>query len=806
MYPATLEVIAKCQLKNDRKKVVIDTFAAGITFAAGTTYTIDLEQDFVKETEGSKFPNPAVTGLGTFTTNSTGPQIQVDEPTDGGTNVINNTFIRYTYDRQILAGTSGTYKLFKDTASPQTINVTVTASGGYFYVDGVQQATLNLYETNTYVFTYPSAHPFALSTTADGTHGGGTEYTTGVTRNTSANTLTFVVPQSGPDLFYYCTSHSNMGGTANTGIEDSLLRTYDPSDSTDLNLTISGNQITLVTTGLIDANTTYYVLIEEGAVKDRDGLAAFGFDNDQEHRWTTGTIDFPDLTSLKVSSATLSCTITKNPNYEYGESAQQSNFTLQATVIAVTPNNAYLLDATDTFNYVEDTSTTLADVPKISDYIYVNQGGTGTYSLTITPSDTNAVDTMSATNATFNSSTKVLTFSGTLTQINTSLDAVSFEPGVDYDQNFTLNFSVTTPQGNTQAKGLTCNLGSPLDIDLTDMNITRTYATNQANLIFSSNTPYISDFDTDPNAQYTITFNAGMGYISQDTNNVSLTNPISYTSYKSTLNTIISQLKYFPLQDNGNDTTVTVTLTKNSNTIANQTFNLNRTGSIVNNLANSTTTLQNSGTIYPTVENRLYMRMDVTVIGSGGNGGSTSGTGSAGGGGSGGEVVQHTNLSVNLGQYPVSVYSASSSQAYTRILYANNGSNIQVSAGTNGGTSDGSTSTNGANSPNGFSGGAGFWSGSGVSGPAVWGGAAGAGTGGGNASVNAGNYSVGLPGGGLYGYALGGYGGSAATNTPTSTVQTAMGSGGRGQSQPNGGTFIALTNGISGGVVVEYHV
>ena len=94
----------------------------------------------------------------------------------------------------------------------------MTDSGGVFLIDGVAQQTLNLYEGNTYVFSYPSSHPFALSTTANGSHGGGSEYTTGVTRDTSANTLTYVVPSDAPQLYYYCTSHSNMGGTANTPV------------------------------------------------------------------------------------------------------------------------------------------------------------------------------------------------------------------------------------------------------------------------------------------------------------------------------------------------------------------------------------------------------------------------------------------------------------------------------------------------------------------------------------------------------------------------------------------------------------
>ena len=105
---------------------------------------------------------------------------------------------------------------------PSTLNIAVTVQnvGGSnkYFIDGVQQDTLNLLEGNTYVFSYPSAHPFALSTTANGTHGGGSEYTVGVTRDTGANTLTYVVPSNAPQLYYYCTAHSNMGGTANTPV------------------------------------------------------------------------------------------------------------------------------------------------------------------------------------------------------------------------------------------------------------------------------------------------------------------------------------------------------------------------------------------------------------------------------------------------------------------------------------------------------------------------------------------------------------------------------------------------------------
>ncbi len=101
------------------------------------------------------------------------------------------------------------------TSVTKTVTVVDPGGGNKFFIDGVQQATLNLTEGNTYIFNYPSAHPFRLSTTADGTHGGGSEFTTGVTHNSSTQ-LTFVVPTDAPPLFYYCANHSGMGGIANT--------------------------------------------------------------------------------------------------------------------------------------------------------------------------------------------------------------------------------------------------------------------------------------------------------------------------------------------------------------------------------------------------------------------------------------------------------------------------------------------------------------------------------------------------------------------------------------------------------------
>ena len=163
-----------------------------------------------------------VVAYGTFQLSNISINNLTDTPaaigTAGQALVVNSSANGLEYANASSAEVYGFIKGF----TPTTVNYTVTVSsvGGSnkYFINGVQQDTLDLLEGNTYIFSYPSAHPFALSTTANGTHGGGSEYTTGVTRDTSANTLTYVVPSSAPQLYYYCTAHSNMGGTANTPV------------------------------------------------------------------------------------------------------------------------------------------------------------------------------------------------------------------------------------------------------------------------------------------------------------------------------------------------------------------------------------------------------------------------------------------------------------------------------------------------------------------------------------------------------------------------------------------------------------
>ena len=113
------------------------------------------------------------------------------------------------------------------TAPAITYTVKVVSDSGnkYRFDDfGTSAVTLDLQEGGTYTFDQSdssnSGHPLRFSTTSNGTHGGGSEYTTGVTTNgtpgSSGAYTRITVAASAPTLYYYCTQHSAMGGQANT--------------------------------------------------------------------------------------------------------------------------------------------------------------------------------------------------------------------------------------------------------------------------------------------------------------------------------------------------------------------------------------------------------------------------------------------------------------------------------------------------------------------------------------------------------------------------------------------------------------
>ena len=100
----------------------------------------------------------------------------------------------------------------------ETIEVSVAANndgpGNVYVIGGVQRKALTLEVGTTYTFTHPSGHPLLFSETGDGTHNGGTDYTTGVDSSIAGTTVIEVTSSTPTTLYYYCSIHSGMGSSA----------------------------------------------------------------------------------------------------------------------------------------------------------------------------------------------------------------------------------------------------------------------------------------------------------------------------------------------------------------------------------------------------------------------------------------------------------------------------------------------------------------------------------------------------------------------------------------------------------------
>ncbi len=144
-----------------------------------------------------------------------------------------------------IAGAAGTYVEAFGVAVDTTYTVTVqsTDSGNKYLLNGVQQDDPVLYPGGVYTFDQSdssnSNHPFRFSITSNGTHGGGSTYSTGVEvngtpGNAGAYTRITVSASTPTPLYYYCTQHSGMGNFVTIGKEYSISNNsviIDPSSN-----------------------------------------------------------------------------------------------------------------------------------------------------------------------------------------------------------------------------------------------------------------------------------------------------------------------------------------------------------------------------------------------------------------------------------------------------------------------------------------------------------------------------------------------------------------------------------------------
>ena len=144
---------------------------------------------------------------------------------------VQGTFQTFDLPGQALGGWDGNNDALKPAEieiPTVTYNVKVVADGGqnYFRFNNdsftANAQTLELTEGTIYLFSQQNAsnagHPLRFSTTSDGTHNSGTEYTTGVTTfgtpGQAGSYTRIQVATGAPTLYYYCSLHAGMGGQA----------------------------------------------------------------------------------------------------------------------------------------------------------------------------------------------------------------------------------------------------------------------------------------------------------------------------------------------------------------------------------------------------------------------------------------------------------------------------------------------------------------------------------------------------------------------------------------------------------------
>ena len=216
-----------------------------------------------------------------------------------------------------------------DTLTNKTINLenntaivvyVVTVAGGKFVIDGESQATISFRPGVVHRFDLSdnttATHPFVLSETSEGT-----AYTTGRTASGSQGSanayIEFTVDADTPDnLYYYCSSHSGMGGKI--GVFGSTLEGGD-------GLAITGNSIAvdipnLSNEGTADNNDLLIIYDDTGSAVKKQTRAAF----------LTGT-GVGNMNSFTISDGATSQTISDGNTITFSGTSNEVEVAVSAT-------------------------------------------------------------------------------------------------------------------------------------------------------------------------------------------------------------------------------------------------------------------------------------------------------------------------------------------------------------------------------------------------------------------------------------------------------------------------------------------
>ena len=175
--------------------------------------------------------------------------------------------------------------------------------------------------------------------------------------------------------------------------------------------------------------------------------------------------------------------------------------TIKSWTVTVNITAVDEMSETTLFDYTTSTTATITGTPSIIDSDVAK-----TYTLTITPSKTTTVSTMSSGGtggtSSFNASTKVLTLVGTKTQVNSHLAAISYTSGT-VQEDFTLTYLLTNNLNaitDTKYQTLRC-----LDILYLGNIRTPSIYYNEDTVKIVQGGPLVTDLSADGSGTYTMT-------------------------------------------------------------------------------------------------------------------------------------------------------------------------------------------------------------------------------------------------------------------------------------------------------------
>ncbi len=411
-----------------------------------------------------------------------------------GTATVNNIVISTDLTVPNLSITEAAFQGFKHT---------ITVANGKFAIDGTEQQVFRLLPGLKYYIdtsdSSNSSHPLKFSETADGTHGSGSEFTTGITHvgtpgSAGSYSIVSLEADAPTRLFYYCGNHSGMGST---------IRVHEPQ-------IIAANSTVTTLTGMLHAND---VSISNNLTVNGDFILR------------GSSIQLGDGGDVISLGATVNTSIIPSDNVTYDLGSSTNNYKhVYANQITIASNP--VADSQVASKGYVDTQvggiSTVGNTTQIgapTDGVFANGSGSGNIegavtSIANTTSVADAIDSMNEVMFNVYQNTYVRDVSVTCNSGNVggapltstlTIDVVGNANRYDItwgDGSYTNNTTDATPSHT-----YTDNTNSPFDIVVAARN---TNALGEGNTATFTATDLITLYTSDPSADFDI-FNAASG-------------------------------------------------------------------------------------------------------------------------------------------------------------------------------------------------------------------------------------------------------------------------------------------------------